>query len=98
MNVTLSARVLMSQSAAGSSAAFPTDYRNDNDTITRFVQVISMNASDSIQVQGSVDGTNWASIGVALTAAGQTSFTVPWPYVRVTKTGANGAAVVHGVL
>jgi hypothetical protein len=88
---------LMNQTAAG-SVVFPTDFRNDVQTQTRFVQVLVVNAADSIQVSGSIDNITFVPIGAALTAPGQVTWTIPWPFIQVTKTGTTGLATVQGVL
>jgi len=88
---------LWTAQAAG-NVVFPIDFRNSPMTCTRFVQVLAVNAADSIQVNGSIDGTTWTPIGAALTAPGQVSWTIPWPFIQVVKTGSTAVATVHGVL
>jgi len=88
---------LYNASAAGTSAAFPLDYRFPTNP-TRAIQT-TMNAADTIKIQGTIDGTNWVDIA---THTGGTSFVdtlaIPYYQIRVVKTGTTGIATVVGII
>lgn len=85
---------LLAQSAAGSGAACVTPFdRLANASITVHVPTIA--GGDSLQVEGTIDGTNWFALGAAITAVGIAVITTPVASIRVTKTGTAGNAVAN---
>lgn len=88
---------LYDASAAGTGTAYPLDYRFPT-TPTRAVQ-ITMNAADTIALQGTIDGTHWFQIA---SHTGGTSFvdtlSIPYFAIRVVKTGTAGTALVVGII
>ena len=84
-------------SAAGTGDAYALDYRFPT-TPTRSIQT-TMNAADTIKIQGTIDGTNWVDIA---THTGGTSFvdtlSIPYLKIRAVKTGTAGAALVVGII
>lgn len=67
------------------------------------VQVYHLQASAiSVQIEGSLDGINWVSIGSAITGDGITTFTGIYKYIRasvntLTLTGGPGYTTPYGV-
>jgi len=59
------------------------------------------NGSDSVLIEGTLDGTNWFTIGTAHTGA-TTPFidnlSGPYYQLRATKTGTNGAATIVAIV
>lgn len=88
---------LYNASAAGTSNAYPLDYRYPT-TPTRSIQT-TMNAGDTVAIQGTIDGTNWFQIA---SHTGGTSFvdtlSIPYYAIRVVKTGTAGNALVVGII
>ncbi len=76
------------------------DWRFDGTQYRRIVTVLA-NGSDSVLIEGTLDGTHWFTIGTAHTGA-TTPFvdalTGPYYQLRATKTGTNGAATVIGLV
>jgi hypothetical protein len=76
------------------------DWRFDGVQTRRVVTTLA-NGSDSVLIEGTLDGTNWFTIGSAHTGA-TTPFvdtlTGPYRRLRATKTGTNGAATVIGII
>lgn len=89
-----STKTIYDASAAGTGASYELDYRDDYGEAVRAV-VATLNASDSLAIQVSIDDTTFIT---AATLTGATSGSAliagPWRYIRVVKTGTNGAAVV----
>jgi hypothetical protein len=91
----LSTKTLMNNiTAADTSASQPLDYKDDYGEVTRAV-VATLNASDSLAVQVSLDDVTYIT-AATLTGATTASALIagPWAYMRVVKTGTNGAATV----
>lgn len=90
----LSTKTIFSDSAATTGSAYELDFKDDYGECTRAV-VATMNASDSLAIQVSVDGTTYIT---ATTFTGATSASAliagPWRYIRVVKTGTNATATV----
>lgn len=101
MSGQLRAVTLVNVAAAGtypSTAGYPLDYRQELSSQGRTVHVAAVNAADTVQVQTSIDGTNWANQGTALAAPAVVSISGPWAFLRVVKTGATGVATVLGLI
>lgn len=99
MGVSLRKVTLLDQSAAGTGKEVALDYRFGEDGTQRTV-VTTMNAADTVAVQGTVDGgTTWVEL---FSNTGGTSFiniiVGPWERLRAVKTGAAGAALVCGIV
>ncbi|MFZ5784018.1 MAG: hypothetical protein ACOY4R_27790 [Pseudomonadota bacterium] len=76
------------------------DYRFDG-TQYRRVSVQLANASDSVLVEGSLDGTTWFSVNAAITGntnVNAIALTGPYKQLRATKTGTNGAATITAIV
>lgn len=100
MSDALSLRIttmLDAASAAGAGPSIPCDYRHDG-TQNRTIFVVSLTATDSITIEASPDGTNWFGVSSAITTAGVTTITGPYPFLRANKTGTAGPATVVGVI
>lgn len=89
-----STKTIFESSAATTGASTELDFKDDLGECTRAV-VASMNASDSLAVQVSVDDSTYIP-AATLTGASTASALVagPWRYIRVVKTGTNGSATV----
>ena len=103
-------KVLYNDRAAGNGTWYMLDYRYEQDQ-TRSIQ-INMNASDTIEIQGTTleanDATaldaiiDTADITTLQTYTGNTDendvLSGPWTFIRAVKTGTNGVAKVQGQL
>jgi hypothetical protein len=69
-------------------------------TQNRRVVITGANAADSFQLEGTLDGTNWFAAAAAQTGATSYVISLSGPYyaLRITKTGANGAATVTAIV
>jgi hypothetical protein len=90
----LSTKTIFSDSEAVTGTAYELDFRDDYGECTRAV-VATMNASDSLAVQVSIDDTTYIT-AATLTGATTASALIagPWRYIRVVKTGTNATATV----
>ena len=79
--------LLSAVTATGASISVQTD-----SNLPAFFQVSGITTA-TVTIQGSVDGTTWASIATALTADGLTTVTNPPPYIR-----ANVSVYVSGTI
>lgn len=97
MSISLRIVTLLNASAAAPGSAHAIDYRYDG-TQNRTV-FVTMNASDTINIEASPDATNWFTVA---TTTGATSAVLtivgPYPYLRANKTGTAGSALVVGVI
>jgi len=93
--------VLLNQSAAGNGTAFLLDYRFGG-MVQRNIVTVSMNAADTITIQGSVDGgVTWVQAAAPRTGGAGPfidTITGPFTHLRIAKTGAAGGAVVQGII
>lgn len=90
--------------AAGTITAVPIggelDWRRA-DTQSRRLTVQLANASDSVLVEATLDGTTWFGVANAITGATTVSvisLTGPYKALRATKTGTNGAATITAIV
>jgi|DEB0MinimDraft_3_1074331.scaffolds.fasta_scaffold00777_9 hypothetical protein len=61
---------------------------------SRVFQIL-ITGTATVQMQASVDNTNWVSLGAAITASGGYESEAPWPYMRATVSSyTNGAVTV----
>jgi len=92
---------LMNQTVAGNGTSFGLDYRFDG-MVQRNIVIVTMNAADTLTIQGSVDGgTTWVPAAAPHTGgAGPFIDTITGPYtnLRVVKAGATGPALVQGII
>lgn len=102
-------KILLDQTAAGSSDWFQLDTRYEDDT-TRIIQV-ELTAADTVILQGitkdvkgadksyldSLDADDIAVI-TTISADGFYNITGAWSHIRVTKTGTAGNAKVQGMI
>lgn len=72
------------------------NWQHAGDTQNRTISV-TMNATDSILLEFTLDGTNWYTLTAALTGATAAVVrpTGPYKQLRATKTGTNGAATIN---
>jgi len=54
---------------------------------------VTIATTATVTLQASLDGTNWSTIGTALTASGIVSFDAPYKYVRANCTAWTSGAV-----
>lgn len=89
-----SLKTIFSGSGADTGSGYSLDFRFDYGEPVRAV-VATLNASDSLAIQVSLDDTTYIT---AATITGATSGSAliagPWAYMRVVKTGTNGTATV----
>lgn len=92
---------MMAQSAAGNGSSFGLDYRFGG-MVQRTVVIASMNAADTITIQGSVDGgATWIAVAAPHTGGAGPFIDIitgPFTNLRVVKAGAGGTAVVQGLI
>ena len=72
--------LLNAVTATGASLPVSTDSNK-----AAFVQVSGI-TSATVLIQGSVDGSTWATLGSSITADGLTTITNPPPYIRANVT------------
>lgn len=102
MSVSLKRTTLFNAAPAGNGAVIPLDYRFNGNTVRNVVT--TMNAADTISIQGTVDDpaspTNWIELANHTGGAGPFSDLIvgPWSALRVVKTGSTGAATVTGIV
>jgi len=84
---------LYDSATSGNGAAVFLDGRYYQ-TVSFTVHVVAVNAADSLQLQGSIDGSNWFNIGSAITTAQGVNITTPARAYRIVKTGTAGVATV----
>jgi hypothetical protein len=56
------------------------------------VQVTGLTAG-SLQLEGTIDNANWASVGAAITAVGIYTIDTPLAYIRVNAVAASGSSL-----
>lgn len=95
----LTNNTLYNASTAGNGTAVGCDWQS-NDMQQRRIFIPAMNASDTITIQGSMDGTNWANLIAPFTGATSGFLLIEGPvaYIRVVKTGTAGNALVQGAI
>lgn len=73
---------------------------NPVDVMGRYYHAVQLTGigSDSIQVEGTIDGVNWVSVGSALSSNGISQFTGLFWQLRATKTGSSSATTVLTLL
>lgn len=84
-------------SGAGNGTPVTLDWQNAEVQQRTVVTVLA--AADTLDIEGTVDGTNWAKIATH-NAAGTFIDTIngPWQQLRAVKTGALGQATVTGLV
>jgi hypothetical protein len=89
---------LLNQSAAGTGTVFACDWQVEPTQQRRIF--VTMNAADSILVEGSPDGVQWTPLIAAFTGSVSGFLLVEGlvAYIRATKTGAAGNALVTGLI
>jgi len=97
MGIRYSQATLYNQSAAAAGTAVGCDWRNSS-VQQRRVYVSALTAPDTVVIEGSMDGVNWAPMGAPLTATGGLLIEGPIAYLRVTKTGTAAIATVTGIV
>lgn len=97
----LKAVVLLNQSAAGNGTPVLLDYRFGG-MVQRNIVTASMNAADTITIQGSVDGgVTWFQAATPRTGGTGPfvdTLTGPFTHLRIVKTGTGGNALVQGIV
>lgn len=58
----------------------------------RVIQILITNTA-TVQMQVSVDGENWVSLGAAITSSGGYESEAPWPYTRANVTSYTSGTV-----
>ena len=95
-NNMLAARQLYN--AGGAGATGPQTPLNVTGRYYHAVQVTGIAGSDSFNIEGSLDGVNWNTVGSAIAANGITQFTGMFTYLRANKTAGTGTASIVTVL
>lgn len=88
-----SVKTIYEGTAAANGSSYALDYRSDQGETERIVAA-TMNGSDTITVQASLDETTWFTLD---TFSGTSDFYVvsgPWPYLRAVKAGTTASATV----
>jgi hypothetical protein len=100
-DVSLKSVVMLNQSTAGNGTAYLVDYRWGG-MVQRNIVTVSMNAADTITIQGSVDGgVTWVQAATPRTGGTGPfidTITGPFTHLRIAKTGAGGNALVQGII
>lgn len=97
MTIRYANTTLLSQSTAGSGTPVACDWRNSS-VQQRRIFVSALTGPDTVVIEGSMDGTNWAPMAAAITAVGGLLIEGPIAYLRATKTGTAAVATVTGIV
>lgn len=83
---------LFNDSAAVSGAVYKPDWRGGE----QFERAVAgtLTSGDTIDIEVSLDNVTYVSVLTFTSTTFAGTFTGPWKFIRATKTGANGAAVV----
>jgi hypothetical protein len=95
-NVNVPARQLYN--AGGSGATGPQSMLNVVGRYYHSVQLSGVAGADSFNIEASLDGATWNTVGSAITANGITQFTGLFAFLRANKTAGTGTASVITVL
>lgn len=83
-------------SGANSAAVNVSNHHRDAVQITMVATATSW-TNLTLTLQGSMDGTNWFSLGKTLTADGQVSCIDRVPYYRIAATGGGAGTATYGL-